>query len=158
MIYFAGLFRHPLRFPLGMIVAGAPLTFAALALLLLDPVWIVLAVLVGSAIAFMAARQYLLASLPRVEGELRIGGLQHSVEVVRDSDGVPHVRALCPEDAYCALGFLHAQDRLWQMEYQRRVALGEVAEILGPRGIPLDVFMRTVGVRQAAEQTWISMA
>ena len=57
------------------------------------------------------------------------------VKVVRDSLGIPHIRAGSVHDAFFAQGYVHAQDRLWQMEYDRRRALGRWAEIAGPAGL-----------------------
>ena len=91
------------------------------------------------------------SSLPQLSGELRVAGLAGPVEVVRDRWGVPHIRAGSAEDAYRALGFVHAQDRLWQMEFNRRVGQGRLAEILGRDALPFDRLMRTLDLRGAAE-------
>ena len=64
-------------------------------------------------LALAAAFFYLRGSLPREEGQIRLGGLQKPVEVVRDVYGVPHISAASVDDAIYALGFVHAQDRLW---------------------------------------------
>jgi penicillin amidase len=77
-----------------------------------------------------------LGSLPRLAGEVALPGLTGQVEVVRDRWGVPHVRAGSAEDAYAAMGFLHAQDRLWQMEVNRRVGQGRLAEVVGSAALP----------------------
>lgn len=88
--------------------------------------------------------------LPRVSGELLVDGVSAPVEILRDRYGIPHVRAANRLDAIFALGFVHAQDRLWQMEIQRRAASGRLAEALGPAALPTDRFMRTVGFARAA--------
>jgi len=75
-----------------------------------------------------AAYVYLRQSLPKTEGEIRLAGLGGSVEVLRDRYGIPHIFAPSLADASFALGFVHAQDRLWQMEMSRRVAAGRVAD------------------------------
>ena len=115
------------------------LGLAALALLLL--------VLVAAGVVAWLAW----SSLPQISGELRVAGLAGPVEVVRDRWGVPHIRAGSAEDAYRALGFVHAQDRLWQMEFNRRVGQGRLAEILGRDALPFDRLMRTLDLRGAAE-------
>jgi penicillin amidase len=92
-----------------------------------------------------------LASLPRLEGELTVPGLGQPVRITRDAHAVPHVEARTATDAYLALGFLHGQDRLWQMEFQRRVGQGRLAEFLGPAALPVDRFMRTLGLARRAE-------
>jgi len=94
---------------------------------------------------------HLRQSLPKVEGELRLAGLAKPVEVLRDSYGVPHITAQSLGDAVFALGYVHAQDRLWQMEMNRRTAAGRLAEILGENALEADRFLRTIGIRRAAE-------
>jgi len=94
---------------------------------------------------------YLRQSLPMVEGEFKLAGLSAPVEIQRDRYGIPHIRAQTLEDAVFGLGFAHAQDRLWQMEMNRRIAAGRVAEVLGPGALETDRFLRTLGVRRAAE-------
>lgn len=91
------------------------------------------------------------ASLPVLEGELRLAGLQAPVRVVRDQLGVPLIEAASERDAAMALGFVHAQDRLWQMEMSRRIGAGRLAEVVGERGLGVDRFMRTLGLYRAAE-------
>ncbi|HKG78330.1 MAG TPA: penicillin acylase family protein [Pyrinomonadaceae bacterium] len=97
---------------------------------------------------------YLSRSLPVTDGTLRLEGLHAPVEVVRDADAVAHIYARNELDAYRALGFVHAQERLWQMEMQRRVASGTLAEIYGSAAISNDRFLRTVGLHRAAESAW----
>jgi len=72
------------------------------------------------------------SSLPQVDGTLRVSGLKAPVTVLRDAQGMPHIRAASMEDAIFAQGYVTAQDRLWQMDITRRFAAGELAEILGP--------------------------
>jgi penicillin amidase len=94
---------------------------------------------------------YLRQSLPQTSGLLKLQGLAGEVEVLRDTNGVPHIYAGSIEDANFALGFVHAQDRLWQMEMSRRIGAGRLAEALGAPALETDRFMRTLGVRRAAE-------
>src|SRR6185436_9407554 len=93
---------------------------------------------------------YLRLSLPQTKGEIRLPGLGASAEILRDRYGIPHIIAASLEDASFALGFVHAQDRLWQMEMSRRIAAGRLSEIVGPGGLETDRFLRTLGVRRAA--------
>jgi len=102
-------------------------------------------------LALAAAFFYLRGSLPREEGEIRLAGLLNPVEVVRDAYGVPHISAASVDDAIFALGFVHAQDRLWQMEVNRRTAAGRLAEVFGANALETDRFLRTLGVRRSAE-------
>ena len=94
---------------------------------------------------------YLRQSLPKTEGEIRLAGLTAPVEILRDRYGIPHIFAASLEDASFAMGYVHAQDRLWQMEMSRRIAAGRVAEVVGAGGLETDRFLRTLGVRRAAE-------
>jgi penicillin amidase len=93
---------------------------------------------------------YARAAAPLHQGELILAGLRAEVRVVRDGDAVPHIEARSEDDALFALGFVHAQDRLWQLEFNRRIAQGRLAEILGPAGLETDRFLRTLGVARTA--------
>ncbi|HEX6113341.1 MAG TPA: penicillin acylase family protein [Geminicoccaceae bacterium] len=94
---------------------------------------------------------WLRGSLPQVDGEIVVAGLKAPVTIVRDRWAIPHIEAASPLDASFALGFVHAQDRLWQMEFQRRLGAGRLAEILGAAALPSDRFMRTLGFYRRAE-------
>jgi penicillin amidase len=95
---------------------------------------------------------YLESKLATRSGELNMPGLSERVEVVFDKWAIPHIYAQHETDAYMALGFLHAQDRLFQMEMLRRMANGRLAEILGPDLVKIDTFFRTLGIRQFAKE------
>jgi penicillin amidase len=103
------------------------------------------------AAALVLGYVYLRQSLPQLEGEISLAGLAAPVEILRDAYGVPHIFAQSQRDAHFALGFVHAQDRLWQLEMNRRIGAGRLAEVLGPRALETDRFMRTLGVRRAAQ-------
>jgi penicillin amidase len=92
--------------------------------------------------------------VPKLDGTLNVGGLDAPVEVFRDSSGVPHVRATTTHDAFFGQGFVHAQDRLWQMVYDRRRAQGRLSEWLGPREPVqiMDVFVRRTGLAASAQE------
>jgi penicillin amidase len=92
-------------------------------------------------------------SAPYASGRLAIAGLSAPVEVVRDTEGVPHIFAKTADDLYLALGFVHAQDRLWQMELQRRTGQGRLSEIFGERTFKTDVFLRTLDLYGHAERS-----
>jgi penicillin G amidase len=89
-----------------------------------------------------------------VTGQQRLKGLRARVEIVRDRLGIPHIYAGSAEDAYFALGYLHATDRLFQMEVFRRRAEGRLAEMFGRRSLDDDTFMRELGIQQLAERAW----
>lgn len=93
-------------------------------------------------------------AFPQVSGTLRVAGLRQPVEVVRDRWGVPHVYARNEHDLFFAQGYVHAQDRLWQMELNRRTAAGHLSEVFGERTLATDRFLRTLGLRQAAQLEW----
>ena len=90
--------------------------------------------------------------LPQVDGTLRLTGLSAPAEVIRDRWGVPHIYAGTLHDLFFAQGFVHAQDRLWQMDFNRRLVAGRLSEVIGPDALPVDRWMRTLGMRRVAEQ------
>ncbi|MBK5911577.1 hypothetical protein CCR85_08760 [Rhodothalassium salexigens] len=90
-------------------------------------------------------------SLPPHEGTLDLDGLEGAVTVTRDRWGVPHIEAGSLHDLYFALGVVHAQDRLWQVDVHRRIASGRLAELFGPAALSTDKFLRTLGFRHRAE-------
>ena len=94
---------------------------------------------------------YLKHLLPQIDGEIGVPGLSRPATIVRDGWGVPHITAETDLDAYTALGFTVAQDRLFQMELQRRLAKGELAEILGPSLVKVDKMFRTLMLRHRGE-------
>jgi len=102
-------------------------------------------------VAAIGAYSYLRASLPQTSGRVVVAGLTAPVEIVRDAYGIPHISARSEADAWFALGFVHAQDRLFQMEITRRVGEGRLSELLGPSGLRSDRFMRIIGVERGAE-------
>lgn len=91
-------------------------------------------------------------SLPRYRGTLSLPGVAADVEIARDEYGVPRIAASSLEDAFFSLGFVHAQDRLWQMESERLRVAGRLAEVLGERELASDRLMRTLGLYQAADR------
>jgi penicillin G amidase len=96
---------------------------------------------------------YLLSTKPKYSGELKLKGLKESVDVYFDKWGIPHIYAKNEEDAYYALGYVHAQDRLFQMEILRRVGSGRLAEILGKDVTKIDAFFRTLGIAESAKKS-----
>ncbi|WP_051935488.1 penicillin acylase family protein [Deinococcus sp. YIM 77859] len=111
--------------------------------------WLIL-LLLAAALAVVVWLK--VTSTPRTAGTVTLAGLRGPVTVTRDAWGVPHIRApSSDEDALFALGFVHAQDRAWQMDFQRRVAQGRLAEVLGEAALPQDRFLRTWGFYRAAQ-------
>ena len=101
---------------------------------------------------------FLRRSLPQVNGTVKVQGVQGAVEIVRDADGVPYIYAQTDLDAMFGLGYVHAQDRLWQMEFQRRVGAGRLSEVLGEATVDTDKFLRTLGTYRAAQQAWEALS
>ena len=87
---------------------------------------LVLTVLCAVLIPYIFSR-----SFPQLEGEIQVEGLQNPVEVYRDSFGVPHIYASNSDDLFFAQGYVHAQDRFWQMDFWRHIGSGRQAEMLG---------------------------
>jgi penicillin amidase len=87
------------------------------------------------------------------QGERALPGLRAEVEVLYDSFGIPHIYGQDEEDVYHALGYVHARDRLFQIEGARRLASGQLAEVFGPDLLETDKFFRTLGFRQYARRT-----
>jgi penicillin amidase len=104
-----------------------------------------------AAAVFASLRAFLRRFLPRTDGSARVPGLHGPVQIVRDRWGVPHVYAEDEDDLFFAQGYVHAQDRLWQMELQRRLGSGRLSEILGEPTVAVDRFVRTVGLNRADE-------
>ncbi len=90
---------------------------------------------------------------PTYEGELKLASLQDKVEVFYDDYGIPHIYAQSELDARRALGYVHAQDRLWQMEVIRRLAAGRLSELFGQKLVRTDKFFSGLGIEEASEET-----
>ncbi|UCF94041.1 MAG: penicillin acylase family protein [Desulfobacterales bacterium] len=95
---------------------------------------------------------YLISLQPQLSGELQLAGLHQEVEVIFDNYGIPHIYGQNEEDVYYALGYVHAQERLFQMEMIRRITTGRLAEILGKDLVKTDRFFRTIGLRHSARR------
>ncbi|TNB93886.1 penicillin acylase family protein [Pseudomonas jessenii] len=93
---------------------------------------------------------YVYSKQPTRQGQVELRNLQGSVTVRYDERGVPHIRAENESDLYRALGYVHAQDRLFQMEAMRRLARGELAEVLGPKLLDTDKLFRSLRIRERA--------
>ncbi len=103
-------------------------------------------------LALGAGWLYLRASLPQLDGTASVAGLVQPLKIERDAEGVPHIFARSERDGWFAMGYVHAQDRLWQMEFQRRVAQGRLSEFLGEQAYGFDRLMRTLGLDRMAQR------
>ncbi len=122
-------------------------------------VWIGVAVLIFLLLLTPAAGLLLLrTSLPDFRSSVRLEGVGSPVQIMRDAQAVPHIFAASDSDAYFALGYLHAQDRLWQMHIQRRLGAGRLAEVIGEPGLGFDRFMRLIGAYRLAEESYYRLS
>lgn len=90
-------------------------------------------------------------AMPTINGTVKVEGMSAPASVTRDNYGVPHIVASTVEDLYAAQGYVNAQDRLFQMYYYRQLSAGRLAEAFGPAAKTADIFLRTLGMRRAAE-------
>ncbi|MFA4969770.1 MAG: penicillin acylase family protein [Sulfuritalea sp.] len=92
--------------------------------------------------------------MPATEGRLEVVGLAGEVSIERDAAGIPTVRGASRDAVLFGLGFVHAQDRLWQLDNHRRIGAGRLSEAFGPGALDNDKFLRALGVRRAAAAQW----
>lgn len=104
-------------------------------------------------VAFLLAYWILSRSLVDYSEDFTLRGITAPVEIVRNNDNVPHIFGQNDRDVYFALGFVHAQDRLWQMTMLRRTAQGRLSELFGPATLPVDELMRRLDLYQLALQS-----
>lgn len=102
---------------------------------------------------FVGVWLFVRALKPVYDGEIELSNIAGKVTVYYDEVGVPHINAENEEDAYRALGYVHAQDRLWQMELVRRIAAGRLSEIFGKELVRVDTFFSGLGIEEATEKT-----
>ncbi len=115
---------------------------------------IVLAILAGLIWIFGPSyvRRSAEKSFPQVEGEIQAAGLKEPVKVYRDKFGIPHLYGTNHHDLFFAQGFVHAQDRFWQMDFWRHLGAGRLSELVGPAMLDSDKFIRTLGWERVARQ------
>ncbi|SEM14680.1 penicillin amidase [Mesobacillus persicus] len=106
------------------------------------------------AIVLIGGNLFLSRGLPKTTGEIELAGLTAPVQVIRDSSGVPHIKAENEKDLFIAQGYIQAQDRLFQMDLSRRQASGRLSEVIGEATVNNDKFFRTLGLRRAAEASY----
>ncbi|MFC4584979.1 penicillin acylase family protein [Sphaerisporangium corydalis] len=110
------------------------------------------AVLVLAIVLAGAATWTVRRSFPRLDGELRLPGLSAKVTVLRDHYGIPQIYADNPRDLFMAQGYVHAQDRFWEMDFRRKTTAGRLSELFGSSTLDVDRVVRTLGWRRTAEQ------
>ena len=111
-------------------------------------VFLLVAVLVGGAIGFWLTRR----SFPQTDGTVSVAGLENPVAVERDEGGIPLIRASNSHDLFFAQGYVHAQDRFWQMDAWRHIGAGRLSEMFGEGQVETDMFLRTLGFERLAEE------
>ncbi len=116
----------------------------------LRPVLWLLAALVAVVLAAIIA--YLFSAQTAISGKRIMRNLGDSVVISFDASDIPHIKANSSADALFALGYLHATERSWQLEMNRRIGSGRLSEILGKDTVPIDRFIRTLGIKRAAER------
>jgi penicillin G amidase len=109
---------------------------------------------IGILLLFMLAVGLYLprASFPRTSGEVKLSGLDSSVDIYRDSYGIPHIYAQTSPDLFFAQGYVHAQDRFWQMDFWRHIGSARLSEMFGESQLETDTFLRTLGWARVAQQ------
>ncbi|MEV5409327.1 penicillin acylase family protein [Thermopolyspora sp. NPDC052614] len=120
-----------------------PLRWAARVLTVI----LVLAVVAAGFATFTIRR-----SFPRLDGEIALAGLSAPVTVHRDRYGVPHIYADTTDDLFRAQGYVHAQDRFWEMDFRRKTTAGRLSELFGASTLDVDKVVRTLGWRRVAER------
>lgn len=108
-------------------------------------------------LAATAVGLYAWRAMPEVDGTLSVSGLRETVHIERDAHGIPTIKATNRTDLLFALGFVHAQDRLWQLETHKRIGAGRLAEAFGEGALESDRFLRALGVRRAAQAQWAAL-
>ena len=116
--------------------------------------WPVLVIVILTAFSFIAIYSILGKTQPTLEGSLVVARLASPVKIVRDIYAVPHIFAENPSDLFLAQGFVTAQDRLWQMDLTRRIALGRLSEIFGDQTVEMDYFLRALEIGELARKIY----
>jgi penicillin amidase len=96
-------------------------------------------------------------SFPQISGEIQMAGLDGPVDIYRDQYGIPHIYASTPHDLFFSQGYVHAQDRFWQMDFWRHIGSGRLSEMFGESQLETDQFLRTLGWSGIAQQEFATM-
>ncbi|MFY1652854.1 penicillin acylase family protein [Solwaraspora sp. WMMB762] len=116
--------------------------------------WFLAALLAAILVVLLSFAWAVRRSFPDYSSVIIMPGLSSGVTAYRDDHGIPHLYASNQLDLFVAQGYVHAQDRFWEMDFRRHLASGRLAELFGPSEIPTDAFLRTMGWRAVAEQEW----
>ncbi len=127
---------------------------------LIGIVILALVVAAGGAFVFLSYLPNTVApqSFPQIDGTINVPGLSAPVDVYRDPMGIPNIYAANPHDLFFAQGYVHAQDRFWQMDAWRHIGAGRLSELFGKSQVSTDTFLRTLGWKQTAEAEWAGLS
>ena len=114
---------------------------------------LVAVIALGGILAWVVVRGY-----PQRDGTAQLSGLSAPVKVVRDQNGIVNIYASTPDDLFAAQGWVHASERMWQMEVWRHIGAGRLAELFGQSQVERDEFIRTLGWRQSAERDMAALS
>jgi len=114
--------------------------------------WVLIILACAVMLVVLAGGLFYYQHKPDYSGQVTLNGISAPVNVLYDDAGVPHIYAQNEADAYFALGYVHAKDRLFQMEILRRAGAGKLAEIIGEKAVPADKLFRTLGINRFAQQ------
>lgn len=122
-------------------------------------VGVIILALIATAGGFYYFKSYLpntvaKESFPQIDGQIKAEGLDGAVDIYRDAMGIPHIYASTSHDIFFAQGYVHAQDRFWQMDSWRHIGSGELSKMFGSGQVETDTFLRTLGWRRTAEAEW----
>jgi len=119
--------------------------------------WTIIGLIITFVVFGIAFSQYSVhRAFPQTSGTIQIEGLTGPVEVIRDSMGIPHIYADTPQDLMLAQGYVHAQDRFYQMDFWRHISYGTLSEMFGDDSVETDAFLRTMGWGRLAEAQFAS--
>lgn len=115
---------------------------------------VVIFVLMPLVVAVVFGQLYLKSSLPPSQGAFEVAALHNNVKIHRDNFGVVYLQGTNDQDVFFATGVVHAQDRLWQLELQKRIVQGRLSEVLGRDALNSDIWIRSLGIYNSAQQAW----
>jgi len=102
--------------------------------------------------AWFFVNRMITKSYPQMDGEITLPSVNQTVKICRDDFGIPYIEAMNEDDLFIGLGFVHAQDRMWQMDLLRRAGMGRLSEIFGTKTIKFDKMFRTIGIEELAKK------
>ena len=116
-----------------------------------------LGLVAAALLAGAGAAVYVQRSFAQLDGSIVVAGLGNAVQVRRDGADVTHIRAQSPQDAWFSMGYVHAQERTWQLEFNRRVMHGQLSEVFGPATVETDKLMRSLDIMGAARRQYAGL-